>query len=101
MSGRGANARLCEREKGARLVEKLGDSILVPWPKTRRQGRAALILRLAEERRTALGVRGVLHGPDALLDRLKSCSEHGGGQVGYALAIAESGFDPFLDQPLL
>jgi hypothetical protein len=48
-----------------------------------------------------LGVRGPLHGLDALLDRLKSGSEHGCGQLGYALAIADSGFDPFLDQPLL
>ena len=48
-----------------------------------------------------LGMRGVLHGHDALLDRLKSRSEHGCGQFGYALAIANSGFDPFLDQPLL
>ncbi len=48
-----------------------------------------------------LGVRGVLHGLDALLDRLKSRSEHGGGQLGYALAIADGGFDPLLDQPLL
>jgi hypothetical protein len=48
-----------------------------------------------------LGVRGVLHGLDALLDRLKSCGEHGCGQLGYALAIADGGFDPLLDQPLL
>ena len=34
-----------------------------------------------------LGVRSVLHGLDALLDRLKSRSEHGCGQLGYALAI--------------
>jgi len=47
--------------------------------------------------RTALGVRGVLHSPDALHDRLESRREHGGGQLGYALAIADSGFDPFLD----
>jgi hypothetical protein len=46
-------------------------------------------------------VRGVLHGLDALLDRLKSRREHSGGQLGYALAISDSGFDPFLDQPLL
>jgi hypothetical protein len=48
-----------------------------------------------------LGVRAVLHGLDALLDWLKSRSEHGGGQLGDALAIADSGFDPFLDQLLL
>jgi hypothetical protein len=48
-----------------------------------------------------LGVCGVLHGLDALLDRLKSRGEHGGGQLAYALAIVDSGFDPFLDQPLL
>src|SRR5690349_19381080 len=54
-----------------------------------------------EHRPTALGARGVLHGLDALLDRLKSRSEHGSGQLGYALAIADSGFDPFLDKPLL
>ena len=48
-----------------------------------------------------LGVRGVLHGHDALLHRLKSRSEHGCCQLDYALAIADSGFDPFLDQPLL
>jgi hypothetical protein len=46
-------------------------------------------------------VRSVLHGFDALLDRLKSRSEHGCGQLGYALAIADGGFDPLLDQPLL
>jgi hypothetical protein len=54
-----------------------------------------------EQRRTALGVRGVLHSPDALHDRLESRREHGGGQFGYALAIADSGFDAFLDQPPL
>ena len=48
-----------------------------------------------------LRVRGVLHGLDALLDWLESRREHGGGQLGYALAVADSGFDPFLDQPLL
>src|ERR1700722_18292202 len=53
------------------------------------------------QRRTTLGVRGVLHSLDALLDRLESRSEHGCGQLRYALAIADSGFDPFLDQPLL
>jgi hypothetical protein len=35
------------------------------------------------------------------LCRLKSGSEHGGGQLGYLLAVADSGFNPFLDQPLL
>jgi hypothetical protein len=48
-----------------------------------------------------LRVRGVLHGLNALLDWLKCRSEHGCGQLGNALAIADSGFDPFLDQPLL
>ena len=37
-------------EMGARLVEKLSDSILLPCLKTQRQGRAALILRLANSR---------------------------------------------------
>ena len=54
-----------------------------------------------EQPRTTLGVRGVLHSLDALLDRLESRSEHGGSQLGYASAVADSGFDPFLDQPLL
>jgi hypothetical protein len=35
------------------------------------------------------------------LCRLKSGSEHGSGQLGYLLAVADSGFNPFLDQPLL
>ena len=43
----------------------------------------------------------VRRGRDALLDRLKSRSEHGSGQLGYALAIADGGLDSFLDQPLL
>ena len=47
-----------------------------------------------------LGVRGVLHGLDALLDRLKSCSEHGCGQLGYALAIADGGFEPTMPSRL-
>ena len=51
--------------------------------------------------RTALRMRGVPHGLKALLDRLKGRGEHGCGQLGYALAIAHSGFDSFLDQPLL
>src|SRR3984957_19420208 len=49
----------------------------------------------------SLGGRGVLHSLDALLDRLESRSEHDGGQLGYALAIPDSGFYAFLDQPLL
>jgi hypothetical protein len=48
-----------------------------------------------------LRVRGVLHGLNALLDWLKCRSEHGSGQLGNALAIADSGFDTFLDQPLV
>jgi hypothetical protein len=47
--------------------------------------------------RTALGVRGVLHSPDALHDRLESRREHSGGQLGHAFGIVDSGFDPFLD----
>ena len=54
-----------------------------------------------EQRRTALGVRGVLHGLDAFHYRLESRSENSGCQLGHAFAIVDSGFDPFLDQPLL
>ena len=67
-----------------------------------REWNAAIRMTIHRGRKIdGLGVRGVLHGLDALLDRLKSCSEHGCGQLGYALAIVHSGFDPLLDQPLL
>src|SRR3984957_3976668 len=32
---------------------------------------------------------------------LEGSSEHGGGQLGNVPAITDSGFNPFLDQPLL
>jgi hypothetical protein len=48
-----------------------------------------------------LGPRGVLHRLDLLFHGLEGGSEHGCGQLGYALAIADGGFDPLLDQPLL
>jgi hypothetical protein len=67
-----------------------------------REWNAATCVTIQRDRKIdGLGVRGVLHGLDALLDRLKSCGEHGCGQLGYALAIADGGFDPLLDQPLL
>ena len=67
-----------------------------------REWKAATCMTIQRDRKIdGLGVRGVLHGLDALLDRLKCRSEHGCGQLGNALAIADSGFDPFLDQPLL
>src|SRR5271166_6501457 len=49
----------------------------------------------------ALGVCALLHRLDLLFYWLKSGGEHGSGQLGYVLAIADRGFDPFLDQPLL
>ena len=39
--------------------------------------------------------------PGAFHYRLESRSEHGGGQLGHAFGIVDSGFDPFLDQSLL
>ena len=48
-----------------------------------------------------LGLRGLLHRLDLPLHRLESGSEHGGGQLGYVLAVADSGLNAFLDQPLL
>jgi hypothetical protein len=44
-------------------------------------------------------------GPGCLLEPLfqwlEGGSEHGGGQLGNVPAITDSGFNPFLDQPLL
>jgi hypothetical protein len=48
-----------------------------------------------------LGPRGFLHRLDLLFHGLESCREYGRGQLGNVLAIADSGRDPFLDQPLL
>ena len=69
--------------------------------RAKRNGKGSRGPGLANSGEAALGMRGVLHGLNALLDRLKSGREHGCGQLGYALAIAHSGFDSFLDQPLL
>jgi hypothetical protein len=100
VSNAGRTRASVSREIGARLIEKLGYSILVPWLKTHAAGSRGPH-PAAGANRTRLGMCGVLNSLDAPLDRLKSGSEHGGGQVGYALAIADSGFDPFRDQPLL
>src|SRR5208282_4170789 len=48
-----------------------------------------------------LGPRGLLHRLDLFFHGLESGSEHGGRQLGDVLAIADSGFNPFFDQPLL
>jgi len=42
-----------------------------------------------------LGPRGFLHRLDLLFHGLESCGEYGPGQLGYVLAIADSGCDPF------
>ena len=38
---------------------------------------------------------------DLLFHGLESCGEYGRGQLGYVLAVFDSRFNPFLDQPLL
>ena len=48
-----------------------------------------------------LGLGGLLHRLDLLFHGLEGGSEHGGGQLGNVPAIIDSGFNPFLDQPLL
>ena len=48
-----------------------------------------------------LGVCGPLHRLDLLFHWLESGSEHSSGQLGYVVAIADSGFDALLDQLLL
>src|SRR5271166_2700019 len=53
------------------------------------------------EKYAGLGLRGLLHRLDLFFYRLESGSEHGSGQLGNVLAIADSGFNPFFDQPLL
>ena len=45
-----------------------------------------------------LGLGGLL---EPLFHWLEGGSEHGGGQLGNVPAISDSGFNPFLDQPLL
>jgi hypothetical protein len=45
-----------------------------------------------------LGLGGLL---ELLFHWLEGGSEHGGGQLGNVPAISDSGFNPFLDQPLL
>ena len=45
-----------------------------------------------------LGLGGLL---ELLFHSLEGGSEHGGGQLGNVPAISDSGFNPFLDQPLL
>src|SRR5271165_3550044 len=40
------------------------------------------------------GLRALLHRLDPLFHGLESCGEYGGGQLGYVLAIADSGFNP-------
>jgi hypothetical protein len=44
-----------------------------------------------------LGLGGLL---ELLFHWLEGGSEHGGGQLGNVPAISDSGFNPFLDQPL-
>ena len=51
--------------------------------------------------RAGLGLRCPLHRLDLLFHWLESGSEHGGGQLGYVAAIADSGFNALLDEPLL
>ena len=48
-----------------------------------------------------LGLGGLLYRLDLLFHWLEGGSEDGGGQLGNVPAIADSGFNPFLDQPLL
>jgi hypothetical protein len=43
-------------------------------------------------------VCGLLHRLDLLLHWLESGSEYSGGQLGYVVATADSGFDALLDQ---
>jgi hypothetical protein len=48
-----------------------------------------------------LGLGGLLRRLDLLFHWLEGGSEHCGGQLGNLPAITDSGFNPFLDQPLL
>ena len=48
-----------------------------------------------------LGLGGLLHRLDLLFHWLEGGSEHGGGQLGDVRAVADSGFNPSFDQPLL
>jgi hypothetical protein len=65
-----------------------------------RQGAdAAIRRRIPLDRKIdGLGMRDVMRGRNSLLNRLESRSEHGCGQLGYALTIADSGLDYFFDQ---
>ena len=56
---------------------------------------------ILEPKKAGLGPGGLLQRLDLLFHRLESGSEHGSGQLGNVLAIADSGFNPFFDQPLL
>ena len=80
------------------------------WPPCALTGRLELTSSgmgdwLGDFRRKAfligLGLGGLLHRLDLLFHWLEGGSEHGGGQLGNVPAITDSGFNPFLDQPLL
>ena len=48
-----------------------------------------------------LGLRGLLHRLDLLFHWLESGGEYSCGQLGYVLGIADGGFNPLFNQPLL
>jgi hypothetical protein len=60
------------------------------WGGARRLSKKAFLI--------GLGLGGLL---EPLFHWLERGSEHGGGQLGNVPAITDSGFNPFLDQPLL
>ena len=66
----------------------------------RRQAEWGAGLRSSKKKSFLIGL-GLGGLPELLLYWLESGSENGGGQLGYVPAVADSGFNPFLDQPLL